>query len=642
MATKVIAGTTITTGYVLSSSFDVITISSTGAIHGVSGSTTSNSGPTIGVAGGIGLDLPASATALNGGVLLGGNGAAGGYTGSGAGGAGGVGGAAVYFEAGGTLANAATITGGVGGRGGAGSLGNAVGGVGGAGVAMAGSGSVGNNGQITGGVGGVGGAGRTGGALVGGTSGAGGAGIYFTGAETLNNSGTIFGGQGGQGSLNYGAGGGNGGAGGVGVMQSGAASILNYGLIQGGAGGAAYASEGSAAGGNGGAAIVLHGGGIVDNFSTIADGAGGLGAGGKPNGLQGNGIMLLTSGGVVNNGDASHTTALISGVVGVYAGAGAPATVTNFGTISGASTGVAFHSGSTSDRLIVEAGSTIIGGAYGGGGSLELAGGTGYISGLGGSGLLSGAVSAAFDNFGSYVVDSGGYWALTGANSIGASQTFTNGGTVAIAPNATLTDAGILTNPGEIDIVGGAAHPPAYVRPPLSGTRTTLVVGAPAFAALEVSGNRTLSGGGVVSLNAYGFISGVTSGDTLTNLDNTIEGGGFIKGPLTLINDGTVDANVGRMVINTADTVTNHGLVESSGEGILLIRDTTINSAGGGSVIDGKILQLDNATLAGGSLTVNAGAMLRSVFHSATINLGGGTVSNAGTIEGRAGGGLTI
>ena len=49
-------------------------------------------------------------------------------------------------------------------------------------------------------------------------------------------------------------------------------------------------------------------------------------------------------------------------------------------------------------------------------------------------------------------------------------------------------------------------------------------------------------------------------------------------------------------------------------------------------MIDGKEMQLDGSTLKGGSLTVDAGALLLSVFHGGTVNLGGGTVVN---VEGR-------
>jgi hypothetical protein len=95
------------------------------------------------------------------------------------------------------------------------------------------------------------------------------------------------------------------------------------------------------------------------------------------------------------------------------------------------------------------------------------------------------------------------------------------------------------------------------------------------------------------------------------------------------------------MVLNTGNTVTNDGLVESSATGLLLVRNTTIDSSGGGVVTDARRMQLDNSTLDGTTFGVGKGAVLQSILHAATINMMGGTVQNAGTIIGGAGG-LTI
>ena len=129
----------------------------------------------------------------------------------------------------------------------------------------------------------------------------------------------------------------------------------------------------------------------------------------------------------------------------------------------------------------------------------------------------------------------------------------------------------------------------------------------------------------------------------MTNVDNTIVGAGIIKGPLALTNEsaGVIDANAGTMGINLGDTLVNDGLIESTGSGTLFVRFTTIDSSGGGSIVDGKTLVLDTSTLEGGSLTVDTGATLRAGTGAGVVNLGAATVSNAGIIEGTAGG-LTI
>ena len=140
-------------------------------------------------------------------------------------------------------------------------------------------------------------------------------------------------------------------------------------------------------------------------------------------GRYGDGVDL-GPGGRVTNGSATDSTALIYGYFGVSAtgsAGSAGVTVTNFGTIDGTNrTAVGFTS--ASDRLIVEAGSALTGDASGGGGTLELAGGSDKITGLGGNGALTGGASGSFYGFGSYLVDGGASVTLGGANTVAAGQ----------------------------------------------------------------------------------------------------------------------------------------------------------------------------------------------------------------------------
>ena len=168
--------------------------------------------------------------------------------------------------------------------------------------------------------------------------------------------------------------------------------------------------------------------------------------------------------------------------------------------------------------------------------------------------------------------------------------------------------------------------------------------GAAAFTGLVVGvGGMTLSGGGQVIMEPKGYITGYGAGATLTNFDNTIEGSGFIKSPLTITNDaaGTINANHGNMLVNTGNTITNDGLIEATSTGILILRNTSVDSSGGGRVVDSRQIQLDNSTLTGGSLSVDAGGKLVSGKQGGTVSLGGATVTNAGLIEGALGG-LTV
>ena len=160
------------------------------------------------------------------------------------------------------------------------------------------------------------------------------------------------------------------------------------------------------------------------------------------------GVYVKGSGEVtVTNGSAADHAALIQGFNGVAVYRGSIATVTNFGKID-AEGGYAVSFGSAKDRLIVEAGSSLVGRALGGGGTLELAGGSNTITGLGGQGTLSGGASALFGGFGSYIVDAGASLTLAGSN------TLTAGGTLAVDGSATVT--GALTNLGAISSPNGA------------------------------------------------------------------------------------------------------------------------------------------------------------------------------------------
>ena len=73
--------------------------------------------------------------------------------------------------------------------------------------------------------------------------------------------------------------------------------------------------------------------GTVSNFGTIIGGYVGGGANGQAS------AVYLASGGVVTNGSAADTTARMGGFVGVYIKA-ATGTISNFGTIGGAVTGI--------------------------------------------------------------------------------------------------------------------------------------------------------------------------------------------------------------------------------------------------------------------------------------------------------------
>ncbi|HEY2179538.1 MAG TPA: hypothetical protein VGH15_13235 [Caulobacteraceae bacterium] len=568
-------------GYALKSNYDQLTILSTGAIGGATGGTA--------------LTVQYTASVENHGSIVGGAGANGGPVGGDAG-------AAVLFAVAGSLTNYGVIVGGAGGSGGAGE-----GGSGATGVELDAGGGILNVGTIAGGAGGPGSA----------LAGSPGYGIVLAAGGAVRNYGAVTGRYGVY--LNY--------------LGSTAASITNWGVIHGSGGGVLLGAAGSSLYNQVGGSIYgkldgayLERAGTITNDGTITSALkGAIAIAGNSRGgtitVVNNGfvhgafgITVAGTGEITNSATVTAVyKALTDGAGTVINKAGGKitggtygvilygdGTLINYGHISSSSYAVQLNTAAS--RMIMEPGSSVTGQVRGGGGTLELAAGT--IT-------SSVALGASISGFGAYQIDAGASWRVSGtATSLG------NAGTLSILANSVLV-ASDLTNSGLVKVTGGTGK---------------------AFAGLLFSGLETLSGGGAISLNATGYISGVLAGDSLTNLDNTIEGGGFIKGPLTLTNEGTIDDNVGRMLVNTGNTIINDGLIESGGSGTLLVRNTTIDSLGGGTVVDGKKVQLDNSTLRSGALTISAHALLQSVIHGGTVNLGGGTVVNLGTVEGGTGG----
>jgi hypothetical protein len=471
----------------------------------------------------------------------------------------------------------------VGGRGGAGGYGydeGGYGGYGGAGVFLAKGASLTNSSRISGGAGGSGGASGSGyySYGYGGQGGMGGAGVYLYANGHVTNAGTLQGGRGGTGGAGYVAGG-LGGYGGAGVFALGAATISNRGAILGGAGGLAAAEPG-----------------VLAALNSSGDG------------------VDLAAGGRVTNGAAADHAALIRGYDGVYAAAGATATVTNFGTIDGTS-GVAVAFYGAADRLIVEAGSRLIGAAQGGGGTVELAGGSGTITGLGTIASLTGAATGRLSGFGAYDIDGGASWSLIGPSRLGKGDQLVvrNGGTAVIS--------GAMSNAGLISLAS-------------TGAATDLLVGA---------AGASLSGGGRVSLsnNAGNLIGGLANGDTLINVSDRISGAGEIgAGHMTLVNrkgGSIIGTHSTALIIDTgANTISNAGLIENLGKGGTLVVSAVSNTgtllaAGSGDlIVQGRVTGGGVGEVAGGILFVQQAFHENVAFTGATgvLELGDSTAYN--------------
>ena len=642
------------------------------------------------------------------GVLLGGAGAISiGAAGSIAGGAGGVGGAGevkVYGGAGGaggagaaltatgeTLTSAGSIRGGNGGIGGKGNqaAGGGVGGAGGAGVSLVAGDSVGNSGVITGGAGGKGGQYYSH-KFQGGSGGAG-----VAGGGIVTNTGTIAAGVGGAGGDVPGVyTGGPGGAGGIGVAAS---VVNNAGLISGGVGGAGGSStEFGGNGGFGGAGVQLAAGGTAWNTGIIKGGVGGLGSPGSgrngANGASGAGVALLGAGAVTNGSSLSHT-AQISGGLGVATAGGYAVTVVNYATITGTG-GAAVSFLSANDRLVVGGGADFVGGALGGGGTLELSATTGTIAGLGASATLSGAEAGSFSGFAAYIIDGGAAWTLAGANALSTSQALTNDGSLIVAQS--LANLGSITSPagnavalaaggqiangsaavstaliqGAVGVYGGAGAAGTVTNFALingasgdgvellaggvvvngSGAATSAVIQGSYFAlevgnftagaAASVANYGTIDGGvgGFVDRSSGGLLTNGAAGDTSALVEGATGVFGSSLGGLSVANFGTIEG-IGGQGVWLAGTGTLTNGASGSGAGLIEGTDGVYAAVSGASVTNHGLIKglgISNATAAvvlsaGGSFTNAAGALAQG-YNGARLGAGA-SVTNSGTIS---------
>lgn len=175
-------------------------------------------------------------------------------------------------------------------------------------------------------------------------------------------------------------------------------------------------------------------------------------------------------------------------------------------------------------------------------------------------------------------------------------------------------------------------------------------------AALTFTGPATLQGGGSVQLdgdfNTIVFVgddppgtmrtqSGIfsTTGDVLTNVDNTIGGSGLIGSPLHNMADGTVEAsrNGAALVLSNAfnTDLVNDGTMQARNGGLLRLFVGTYDQTGGGTIraLANSTVQIENSgvTIAGGSLQSAATGELR--LRSSSVTLDGVATQNLGTLN---------
>jgi hypothetical protein len=443
---------------------------------------------------------------------------------------------------------------------------------------------------------------------------------------------------------------------------------------------------------NSGAITLLQGGDFQDQSTVVNERAAIIElAGGTLNvsvDINNSGLVKVDGGAVLNLEGAGATGAFqIGGVLNLegasflHNGSLSNAGQVNVGGAVAFSDESVINSGpgtiNVTDELILENGTSVIGGALRNSGTVFVEASTGAtLDAVNVSNANSGSISvvggAALDLVNTAIV--GG--TLTGpgkiATAVGNSDSTLNGvtiaaGTTVAAAVGTLDLSGIITNHGAIDAAlgaaidmenvtlnGGTLAGPGTIATvsglnTLSGVTiasgtivnvtdhtvldlegTIVIAGMLALSssgdatALKISGNVSLDGGGQVTLtdNIDNFIASGGSAATLNNFD-TITGAGTIgDANLTLVNYGTIDANGSHtLTIDTGiNTMTRAGLV-----GSLLVT----NSAGG--VLEapaGHNLQIDDNVLNLG--LIEAGSPGSSSGAAITIT---GGITGTGSIE---------
>ncbi len=152
---------------------------------------------------------------------------------------------------------------------------------------------------------------------------------------------------------------------------------------------------------------------------------------------------------------------------------------------------------------------------------------------------------------------------------------------------------------------------------------------------IDIDGAVSLTGGGTLTMSnttANRILSknGLTS-DTLTNVNNTIQGAGQIGvNQLALVNQATIDANdSASLTINPGGGVTNTATLEATAGGTMALSAIVTNT--GGTILStgaGATVDLSGSTINGGTLTTASGG----VMDSGGSTLNGVTISTGSTV----------
>jgi hypothetical protein len=168
---------------------------------------------------------------------------------------------------------------------------------------------------------------------------------------------------------------------------------------------------------------------------------------------------------------------------------------------------------------------------------------------------------------------------------------------------------GAIANAGELNLTAGAKT-------------CDLIIGA---------AGATLSGGGQVNLSnsLTNRIYGQASGDTLTNVDNRIDGAGLLgNGVMTLVNEagGLIlgNQNLAFTIDTGANTIVNAGIIENVGKGGTLVKSAVANTGTLKAITIGT-LTLQGAVTGAGVGQINGGTLFVQQAFAETVTFTGST-----------------
>ena len=223
------------------------------------------------------------------------------------------------------------------------------------------------------------------------------------------------------------------------------------------------------------------------------------------------------------------------------------------------------------------------------------------------------------------------------ATIVGGTVNTASGGLLQTAGSSALN--GVTISAGSTYTTGDGAT--TQLNTSLVNDGTFLIDGSSGNAIVNLGSNVTLSGGGTVAMktgSGPAFLRG--SGFTLTNTNDTIQGAGFIgdSGALTIVNQATIDANVsgGGLNLNQGNGgVTNTGTLEATNAATLNLFNTITNTGANITASGtGSTVNIDDATIIGGTLNATGGGVMQTVGSS---DLKGVTISSGTTYATGAG-----